>query len=54
MPKLDPGRLIREAQELMVASNVICERSRRAVCGRFHRQQKVERAPLSGYWKLNI
>jgi hypothetical protein len=31
MPKLDPGRLIREAQELMATSKEICARSRHAV-----------------------
>jgi hypothetical protein len=31
MPKLDPGRLIQEAQELIAASKDLCARSRHAI-----------------------
>ncbi len=51
--KYPSGSVVVSEEDLAGALHRAPERIARAL-GLLHRQQKVERAPLSGYWKLNV
>ena len=47
------GSIVVSEEDLAGALHLAPERIARAL-GLLHSQQKVERAPLAGYWKLNV